>query len=79
MVCEDLGRNEDDLVIRDALRGEVDSGKHVPDSSTDAGPEAEVRLFERVIVFGSLVFSRLDKVALASPMDERRLAVKAPL
>jgi hypothetical protein len=49
VVCEDLGRNDDERVTRTALGGVVGSAEQTPCSSTDAAPgfnETEVRLFE---------------------------------
>ena len=77
VVCEDLGRNDDDRVIR-AVEGVVDSAPVTPSSSTEAVDgfiEAEVRLVARVAVLDSPRLSRLDTVDLASPMDRRPTAV----
>lgn len=74
VVCEDLGRNDDDRVIRVAFRRELGSAEHTPCSSTGTVTgviEVEMRLFERVTLFESPILSRLDIVDFASPMDKR--------
>jgi hypothetical protein len=82
VACEDLGRNDDDRVIRPAFAGVVDSAELTPSSSTDVVDcfiEAEIRLLVRVAVFESPMLSRLNPVDFPSPMDERPTVVKVLL
>ena len=75
VVCDGLGRNDDDRVARASFGGVVGSPMLTPSSSTDAVDgfnKADVRLVVRVTVFESPILSRLDT---ADPMDERPLAV----
>ena len=75
VVCDDLGRNDDDRVTRVSSGGVAGSPMLTPSSSTDAVDgfnKADVRLVARVTVFESPMLSRLDAV---DPMDERPPAV----
>lgn len=71
VVCDDLGRNDDDRVTRVSSGGVAGSPMLTRSSSTDGVDgfnKADVRLVARVTVFESPILSRLD-------MDERPLAV----